>query len=206
MQRQADAENQLEAQPLRKKIRLVAHHDRLTEAIAAALSPPQGPLNARPIVLWCIHGPHTATALALLYWPCDQLVGEQLIRALREPLGRDILVWALIEMAQGYLSDYKAAKPTLPRYGEMKQQLVARFLKPGDPLSALGHLAMMQADHDDTLPVDWSKHAIPPIKEHTLSPFLYYVHYTYNMDEEEEEEVVEEDEGEDDEATVSAEQ
>ena len=184
MQRAAD-KSELKGQPQQKKTRFVCYPDRVTDGVRLALYDARDKvptLGDQPIVIWCFDDNGDRDAMALLYWPCDQLIGEQLVRAVHDNSDSKQharLVEDLIEMALGYLCDYKAAKPTLPGYTAMKQRMVARFLNPGQPLSALGQLALLAAESVDTQPYDWSKHGNGVINESALNPHLFHVHCHY---------------------------
>lgn len=183
MQRANDGQ-ELEGQAPQKKYRLAAYSDRIADAVQAALFNAQAEapvLTSQPLVLWCTDEDDEFQPQSLLYWPCNQLAGEQLIRALYSSGGdRSRLVRALMDMARGYLSDYKAAKH--PPRAATKQWLVQRFLKPGQPLAALGVLCVLLPESVDIRPLARSKHAMDPISESRLDPHLFYVHCNYNGD------------------------
>ena len=212
MQRAAD-KRELEAQPPRKKPRFVCYPDRISEAVRQALYDADAKvptLNDRPVVIWCVDDSEGGETMALLYWPCDQLIGENLVRALcygslhNNKAQHARLIEDITELALGYLSDYKAAKPTLPQYAEMKKRVVDRFLSPGQPLSALGQLAVMAAEgNTDTQPYDWSKHGNGCINECELNPHLFYVHCRYTATSNGDNTVAEEEEEEEEEEETS---
>lgn len=190
MQRAADKQ-ELEAQPAQKKPRFLCYPDRISDAVRQALydAESDGPLlNDQPIVMWCIEnssdgdGGHTA----LLYWPCNQLVGESVVRAMcyssysGSSARHSRLIKDMIALALGRLSDYKAAKPKHSQYADMKRRVVERFLLPGQPLSALGQWAMMIAEGNiDTQPYACSKHSNGCLNECELNPRLFYAHTYY---------------------------
>lgn len=180
-----ESQEQLGGQPQLKKFRLRKYgqgaDDKVTTAVRAACYDANlatVELSREPIIVWCsISRPRCTRAIA--YWPPNELLGRDVVYALRSAAsgnGAKDLVWALVELAAGHLSDASAAK--YPTYGKMKALLVREFLAPlhdgrGATLDALGCFTLVDGADCETLPPTVSKHANPVVDERDLASRLY---------------------------------